>query len=763
MTKKRLYTLELDKISFNKLSKFLPRYNVKPLACAKAGGSKKKKGLKKKLQLFKTRLRQICKCFFLKPHAFILWGPKKPSRFIERISNRLNIPIIYFEPVFSPSSLKKHHPEQAYKLTKAHDLNLPLAGILDLAHRYFNTPYINRTVNTLNNHSFDTQTIERGKNAIDLLIKNRILSELIPPEKTIHTYENCVLILGQSPQELQLNDGNGFSFNNLVRTAAKEHQNKTIVYLPTDDVMAAPDSDLNHPIHVSHLCTIKTNRESLYSYLNKTTTVYTHSDFMGFDFLIRGANIITFGVPFYAGWGLTDDRDLQKPRKRTLTLPELVAGVYCLATHYFDPASDKMVPFEDAIEKIIEMKPHIIATELIHLGNQAEKKKSFSKAEAYYKHALSLKPESGQTLWKLGTTLNNQAKYSEAIEFFEKAVEIDPSVAAWNFDLARGWKRTGKYNSKIKECYTAAVKQTNYSNFRYLSTLINYKWITEGISRNLLDLTTKAFRKRKFIPPSILLKYAAILNEAGFTSDALMRYKQAIKLKPSCIDQRRYLALKAMVTSVEPGIHGASSYERDIFNKYKSQQGRFKQLIQKHKNDFCVIGNSPCELGKNQGEAIDKNSLVIRFNNFATDYPYCKDYGKKTNIWVKTTNFVDVKRRDLSDFEHILLSSANIENTGSQGTSDIFEFIELGKTVEAYPQQIVLEVISKLNTPPSAGILLLYWIYKLTGPIDRKHVYGFSFTDQGRGESSHYFEKSTNHGYRHNWDSEKSFFETLLK
>ena len=763
MTKKHLYIPELNKTSTKSLKKILSRYKVRSFASVRIQSDGEKKSIKTKFQFYKERLKQTYRCFFRRPHAFLMWGSKAPSSFINALSKRLHIPIIYFEPIFTPPSLKSYHPGQGYKLNKAYSTNLPVGGIIDIAHRYYNTPHSSRTVAILNNHDFDQEIQNRGSTAIDLLIKSQILSELIPQPETPHTHHDCILILGQREHEMSLNKGTGFSFNSLVRTAAREHPNKSIVYFPAEELIGLNENEPNHPIHVSHLCTVKTSYEDLYHYLNDTTTVYVHSHFFGFDFLIRGAKIITYGAPFYAGWGLSEDRTLNKPRKRQLKVSELVAGVFFIAARYYDPESKKNVPFEDMIQKIIEMQNNIKAVELTNFGDESRKDQNYIAAESYYKRALELQTNNGFLHWKIGTTLNNQGRYLDATEHFEKAVEINPKIALWRFDLSKTWQRTGKYNEQIKIGYKEAVRLTKHKNFKYLSALINHKWVTEGISRNLLELLKKSVKNNNFVTPGILLKYAAILNEAGFTSDALMRYKQAIKLKPSCIDQRRYLALKAMITSVEPRIHGASPYERDTFNKYKSQQGRFKQLIQKHNDDFCVIGNSPCELGKNQGDTIDKHGLIIRFNNFATDYPYCKDYGKKTNIWVKTTNFVDVKRRDLSDFEHILLSSANIENTGSQGTSDIFEFMELGKTVEAYPQQIVLEVISKLKTPPSAGILLLYWIYKLTGPIDRKHVYGFSFTDQGRGESSHYFEKSTNHGYRHNWDSEKSFFETLLK
>jgi capsular polysaccharide export protein len=36
--------------------------------------------------------------------------------------------------------------------------------------------------------------------------------------------------------------------------------------------------------------------------------VYTVSSQLGFEAILAGHRPVTFGVPFYAGWGLTDDR-----------------------------------------------------------------------------------------------------------------------------------------------------------------------------------------------------------------------------------------------------------------------------------------------------------------------------------------------------------------------------------------------------------------------------------------------------------------------
>jgi capsular polysaccharide export protein len=47
---------------------------------------------------------------------------------------------------------------------------------------------------------------------------------------------------------------------------------------------------------------------------------------VGFEALLRGLPVVTYGQPFYAGWGLTVDHAPLERRRRRLTLDELVAG-----------------------------------------------------------------------------------------------------------------------------------------------------------------------------------------------------------------------------------------------------------------------------------------------------------------------------------------------------------------------------------------------------------------------------------------------------
>ena len=68
--------------------------------------------------------------------------------------------------------------------------------------------------------------------------------------------------------------------------------------------------------------------------------VHTLTSLTGFEALLRGKPVVTYGWPFYAGWGLTTDRAKSAgPQRRTIDLDALVAGALMAYPLYLDPIS----------------------------------------------------------------------------------------------------------------------------------------------------------------------------------------------------------------------------------------------------------------------------------------------------------------------------------------------------------------------------------------------------------------------------------------
>jgi capsular polysaccharide export protein len=81
--------------------------------------------------------------------------------------------------------------------------------------------------------------------------------------------------------------------------------------------------------------------------------VHVNTSLAGFEALLRGKSVTTYGVPFYAGWGLTQDLG-PVPSRRTArrTIDELVAATLLIYPRYLDPVTGLPCPAEIVVARL---------------------------------------------------------------------------------------------------------------------------------------------------------------------------------------------------------------------------------------------------------------------------------------------------------------------------------------------------------------------------------------------------------------------------
>ncbi|MFK7940867.1 MAG: capsular polysaccharide biosynthesis protein [Roseovarius sp.] len=90
---------------------------------------------------------------------------------------------------------------------------------------------------------------------------------------------------------------------------------------------------------------------SPWTFFEGATAVYTVSSGLGFEAIYAGHKPHVFGQPFYAGWGLTEDRHPHRMtrRGRVLTRTQMFAATMILYPKWYDPHRDRLCELEDAI------------------------------------------------------------------------------------------------------------------------------------------------------------------------------------------------------------------------------------------------------------------------------------------------------------------------------------------------------------------------------------------------------------------------------
>ncbi|MBK1964559.1 capsular polysaccharide biosynthesis protein [Campylobacter novaezeelandiae] len=219
---------------------------------------------------------------------------------------------------------------------------------------YYDSNEASRLENLLNNHTFDSLLLQKAKKAIALIQKYEITkynNTLEIPKNFFKKHEKRILIITQVDKDASLKYGQALSFstNDMIQDAINENKDAKIYIKIHPDVLSGKrksDFDLNLLPKNCELISKNYNPIALLKYFSK---VYTKTSTMGFEALILGCQCVCYGLPFYAGWGLTIDKLVCQRRKAKRTLEEVFAASYLLYPRYFNPYLNQKSDIFDTI------------------------------------------------------------------------------------------------------------------------------------------------------------------------------------------------------------------------------------------------------------------------------------------------------------------------------------------------------------------------------------------------------------------------------
>lgn len=281
-----------------------------------------------------------------------VWGFKVESYLLEFFKSH-NIKIYYIEDGFIRSVGLGATKTPPFSLT------------MDSQTPYFNARGPSDLECLLNSYDFksDTGLMARAQNFMDVLLKSGISKynnssktnlAAVYGEKT----RKRVLVVGQVEDDASIIYGcdRRYTNNDTVMIAALENPEAQIIYKPHPDVLSGHRQMQSNPMDVNHLCQLLVQDIPMAQAFETIDHVYTISSQAGFEALMRGINVTTLGCPFYAGWGLTDARQPNPRRTRTLTVAEVFAATYILYPRYFDPIYKKSLSAEEALTRLTQLK-----------------------------------------------------------------------------------------------------------------------------------------------------------------------------------------------------------------------------------------------------------------------------------------------------------------------------------------------------------------------------------------------------------------------
>ncbi len=270
----------------------------------------------------------------------LAWGRKPSATNAEDFAQRRGLPLLRLEDGFI-RSIEPGADSPGYAL------------VLDDEGIYYDGGRPSR-IERLVGRVLNPQETDRARGLINLWCQERVSKYNHTRERLGDLPENFVLVVDQTRGDASISFGQADtgSFQRMLDAAVLENPDATILLKVHPEVMSgrkAGHFDFE-PLKKNPAIRVLGDDRHPVGLLEKCRSVYAVTSQMGFEGLLWGKPVRVFGMPFYAGWGLTGDELPAPSRRGTATLEQLVHAALVDYARYIDPETLLRCEVERLIE-----------------------------------------------------------------------------------------------------------------------------------------------------------------------------------------------------------------------------------------------------------------------------------------------------------------------------------------------------------------------------------------------------------------------------
>lgn len=232
-------------------------------------------------------------------------------------------------------------------------LTMPASIALDDEHVYYDARGESRLEGMIAHAEFDGPMRARARNLIHLLIQRGVSKYNLGTSADLPAVEEGrlkILVPGQVEKDASIRFGSPRIRSNadLVAAVRALFPGAFIVYKAHPDVVSGLRSGGARPADAD----VTVHSGDILQWIAWADRIETMTSLAGFEALLRGKTVGVHGAPFYAGWGLTDDRLAIPRRARRIDLDTLAAASLIRYPFYIHPLSRLPCRPEDLVEEI---------------------------------------------------------------------------------------------------------------------------------------------------------------------------------------------------------------------------------------------------------------------------------------------------------------------------------------------------------------------------------------------------------------------------
>ena len=271
----------------------------------------------------------------------LVWGHSPYAGRGTRVAGATGAHLVRIEDAF----LRSLHPGRSG--------DPPMGLIIDRRGIYFDASGPSDLEVLLSTHPLDdTALLDRARGAMARIAAAHLTKyaandpDLEPPPP------GYVLLIDQTRGDaaIRLGAASAHSFAEMLAHAMEDHPGAPIVIKTHPETRAGHRAGHFDPAALPQGVTIDDRPIPPQRLFEGARAVYCVTSLLGFEAILAGHRPVLFGVPFYAGWGLSDDRrPTPARRQRRLTRAQLAAAALILYPTWYDPYRDRLGRIEDVL------------------------------------------------------------------------------------------------------------------------------------------------------------------------------------------------------------------------------------------------------------------------------------------------------------------------------------------------------------------------------------------------------------------------------
>lgn len=258
----------------------------------------------------------------------VIWGQRAGAD-VEALARQHDIPIWRMEDGFLRS------------VGLGSDMVAPASLVVDGQGIYYDPRTPSDLEQLLATAAFSADELARARALREAMVRARLSKYNVGQQRSLRVPADrrIILVPGQVEDDASIMLGcPGIRRNeDLLRATRASAPDAHIIYKPHPDVVAGNRQGHVHAPLQRGLCDQVEVEATIADCLAVAGEVHTMTSLVGFEALLRDLRVVTHGQPFYAGWGLTEDRHPVSRRTRRLTVDELVAGALIRYPRYLHP------------------------------------------------------------------------------------------------------------------------------------------------------------------------------------------------------------------------------------------------------------------------------------------------------------------------------------------------------------------------------------------------------------------------------------------